>query len=155
MKTCFGTPVVQAIGQGVASHINAGENAERFRSRFVEHEGKVKLTAVQNSTTASDWPLAINDFIHQTEDHLMDKMLSKALVCNFSTTNPASLVASQLIVMKAFETYFDYEFITLCGIPQVILEGAWIRVLKWLAACLHEVCQGSSLNKQVSVHHNE
>ena len=45
------------------------------------------------------------------------------VVCDFSTTGPTERAASEVVLMDAVQSYFEYRFVTLCGIPAVTLEG--------------------------------
>lgn len=58
-------------------------------------------------------------------------MLHETLICNFSTTTPAIRVASEVVLMDTFSSYFEYEMDCVCGIPQITLEGSledWQRI---------------------------
>jgi hypothetical protein len=51
--------------------------------------------------------------------------------CNFSTSGPVELTASQVALMDAMSPYFDYEIMAICGIPEVTLTGTvedWKKV---------------------------
>src|SRR5262249_1484498 len=41
----------------------------------------------------------------------------------FSTTGPTERAATQVVLLDAVRSYFSYEFETVCGIPQIVLEG--------------------------------
>src|SRR5262249_35252900 len=44
-------------------------------------------------------------------------------LCDFSTTGPTQRAASEVVLMDCVQSYFSYEFHTLCGIPEITLEG--------------------------------
>jgi hypothetical protein len=48
----------------------------------------------------------------------------RLFVNDFSTTGPVERVASQIVMMEAFQKYFDFVVKCICGIPSVTLEGA-------------------------------
>jgi hypothetical protein len=53
------------------------------------------------------------------------------MVCDFSTTGPAERAASEVVLMDAVQSYFEYRLDTDCRIPAVTLEGTvgdWERV---------------------------
>ncbi|CAG8501661.1 3395_t:CDS:1 [Ambispora gerdemannii] len=117
------------IAQGVSKHINF--NAERFRSYFVEHQGK-KLIDVfagdvltfNNNLLEGDWPEVIHRLENKTSENIKKVDLSKILECDFSTSSMAAKTASRVILLDALKKYFDYKISTLCGIPKVTLEGS-------------------------------
>ncbi|WP_442935794.1 DUF4419 domain-containing protein [Nostoc sp.] len=45
------------------------------------------------------------------------------LECNFSTTTPITHTASHVVMMNAFQKYFDYVMYCVCGIPEITLLG--------------------------------
>ncbi len=53
------------------------------------------------------------------------------VVCDFSTTGPCERAASEIVLLDAMQSYFNYEMITLCGIPLVRNEhmAAWKKGL--------------------------
>ncbi|CAG8491950.1 25673_t:CDS:2 [Dentiscutata erythropus] len=113
------------IAQGVSRHINF--NAEKFRSRFVKHEGKediyVDVTGVIDLNLKGDWPEVVNRFVVEADKRVEKIDLTQLLVCNFSTTTPISLTASRIVLMDMVKAYFSYSCGTCCGIPKVTLEG--------------------------------
>ena len=55
------------------------------------------------------------------------------LEANFTTTNAISKVSSQIVIMDAMQTYFDYRCEIICGIPEIRLAGIkedWIDIKK-------------------------
>ncbi|CAG8474065.1 7016_t:CDS:1 [Ambispora leptoticha] len=124
------------IAQGVSQHINL--NAERFRSYFVEHEGKQEIAVFANDVLnyannilEGDWPEVINRLEKQTSEKIKKVDLSKILECDFSTSTMAAKTASHVILLDALKKYFSYKIMLLCGIPKVTLEGSledWTRI---------------------------
>ena len=45
------------------------------------------------------------------------------MVASFSTTGAVEQVANGIVLMSAMKSYFAYRGRTLCGIPEVTLEG--------------------------------
>jgi len=61
-------------------------------------------------------------------------------VSDFSTTGPVEKAASEIVLMDAMKSYFDYTMRTLCGFPSITLEGTvddWKNLLH-RAECLSE-----------------
>lgn len=111
------------IAQGFAAHVNA--NAERLRKRFVQHEGKAEIVVVRNEFTkgspSNDWPGAFGEFSDKIGEYIGKKR--DLLVSNFSTTGPAEKAASEIVLMDAMQSYFQYTCVTCCGIPTITLTG--------------------------------
>ena len=42
---------------------------------------------------------------------------------SFSTTGPVERAAAEVVLLDAMQSYFDYQFRTMCGIPAITLEG--------------------------------
>ena len=119
------------IAQGFAHHVNL--HAEALRARFVRHDGKVKLSVrrddFRKNDPANPWPEVFGAFSDQIAAHLGKKR--DLVVADFSTTTPTARAVSEIALMDAVQAYFDYEFMTLCGIPRVTLLGTvedWKRV---------------------------
>jgi hypothetical protein len=111
------------ITQGLANHIN--ENAEDLREQFVDHDGKKMLMVRRDNFSKgspdNDWPGVFDEFSAQIKEHIGKK--HDLIVSNFSTTTPEKLVISEIVLMDAMKSYFDYGVMTCCGIPWVRLEG--------------------------------
>jgi hypothetical protein len=123
------------ISQGFARHVAA--NAAGLQHELVGFEGKKKLTVtatgIRLGNPASHWEQVFPQFTTQIADYAGPD-LTEALTCNFSTTTPVARVASQITVMEAVKSYFEYEVVMIgCGIPRVTLEGTpddWEKVLR-------------------------
>jgi hypothetical protein len=110
------------LARGFALHIQ--RHAETYRHRFVSHEGKLKLVVErQDFFPGKDnpWPEAFAAFSDQIAQHV--GKMREFIRCDFSTTGPTELTASELMVMETFEPYFEYELKAGCGIPSITLTG--------------------------------
>ena len=112
------------IAQGLAQHINA--NAEKLRSMFVEHEGKKEIVVrrddfVKGSAT-NPWPEVFDQFSEQIRKNIGEKT-HDLLTPEYSTTGPVEKAAAQIVLMDSFKEYFRYTVMTMCGIPEITLEG--------------------------------
>jgi len=113
-----------ALAQGFANHVNV--HAGRLRSRFVAHEGQKLIEIIRDSFVKgkpdNDWPGAFAEFSAQIAQHVGDAR-RRLVVADFSTTDPISRAASEIVLMDAMRAYFAYEVRTSCGIPEVTLLG--------------------------------
>jgi hypothetical protein len=112
-----------AIAQGFAQHVN--ENAERLRGKFVRHQGKVTIAVrrddFRKGSPANPWPETFQAFSDAIAGHIGRQR--DLVVCAFSTTGPCERAASEIVLMEAMKKYVDYLVVTLCGIPEITLEG--------------------------------
>jgi hypothetical protein len=120
------------IAQGLARHI--ANHAEDLRSRIVPHAGKVTLTVRRDDfargSPENPWAEVWPEFCEKIRAHIGDTTHS-LIVCDFSTTGPTERAASEVVLMDAVQSYFEYRYHTLCGIPAVTLEGSvedWERI---------------------------
>jgi hypothetical protein len=110
------------IAQGVAHHVRL--HAEALRSRLVRHDG-CKMLTVRFDTipdTAADWAAIIEAFRGLIADDL-GAGLARLMTCDFSTSGLAERVASEIVLMDAASSYYDYTVACVCGIPEITLTG--------------------------------
>ena len=110
------------LAQGFAHHIAL--NAEALRKRFVRHEGKKKLVVERADFVLgrpNPWPEAFAAFSEQIAEHV--GRLRDLVVADFSTTGAVERAASEVLLMDAFQPYFEYEMSVGCGIPSITLLG--------------------------------
>jgi hypothetical protein len=110
--------------QGLANHVNA--NAEELRHRLVEHSGTATIVVRRDDfhkgSPENPWPEVFDEFTTQIRAHVGETTHDLVLPA-FSTTGVAERAAAQIVLLDAMQSYFSYEFRTMCGIPQVVLEG--------------------------------
>lgn len=118
------------ISQGFSNHINA--NSEELRARFVRHQGKRKLTVETMSISQEVWSEVVPQFVNgMVQD--VGPGIANLFENSFSTTDDTSRLASQMIMMDAFQEYFEFELMCICGIPNIRLLGTeedWIEIRK-------------------------
>jgi hypothetical protein len=110
------------IAQGFATHVNL--NAEALRRRFVKHDGRLKLVVTRSDFLLGQpnpWPEAFAAFSAQIAEHV--GKLRDLVVADFSTTGPLERAATEVLLMDAFQAYFQYEMFAGCGIPRITLLG--------------------------------
>jgi hypothetical protein len=113
------------IIQGVAHHINV--HAEELRSRFVSHEGTIKIQVRRDDfvkgTPENPWSEVFAEFSSPIRDYVGSKI--DLFLPNFSTTGPVERAAAEIVLLNAMQPYFEYEVYTGCGIPSITLEGTY------------------------------
>jgi hypothetical protein len=116
------------ITQGVAQIIN--DNADKFKSKFVDFEGKKDIIIRRDqfvrqdgtNPNVNDWSTVINEFSDQIKENIGEKNHTM-IVANFSTTGVNERIVSEVVLMDAMKNYFEYYTRTMCGIPSISLEG--------------------------------
>jgi hypothetical protein len=112
------------ISQGFALHIN--QNAEQLRGKFVDFDGKKKLHVQRDGFVkggaTNDWPGVFAEFSKQIEANTGPELLD-LVTGDFSTTGIAEKAAFQVTLMDAMKSFFEYSVSTMCGIPEITLEG--------------------------------
>jgi hypothetical protein len=112
------------LAQGLANHVN--NHAEEMRHRLVPHDGK-KLIQVRRDdfvkgSPENPWREVWPEFSSAIKKAIGPD--NHALILNdFSTTGPTERAASEVVLMDCVQSYFSYEFVTMCGIPEITLEG--------------------------------
>lgn len=116
------------IVQGFAHHVK--KYPEDLRGRIVRHEGKKDLCVRTDSLEPAAWPQLVSQFSAQIRDN-SDPVLYETLLCDFSTTTPNIRTANEVALMDAYQRYFRYTVMCVCGIPTITLEGTpsdWQRI---------------------------
>ena len=96
----------------------------------VRHEGKKDLCVWTDSLEPAAWPQLVSQFSAQIRDN-SDPVLYETLLCDFSTTTPTIRTANEVALMDAYQRYFRYIMMCVCGIPTITLEGTpsdWQRI---------------------------
>lgn len=113
------------LAQGLASHVRV--NADALRGRLVGDAPSGKRTLVVTrhefvmGSPANDWQGVFAELTDQIAAHVGKKR--DLVVAGFSTTGPIERAASQVVLFDVVQSYFDFELVTLCGIPEVTLAG--------------------------------
>jgi len=122
------------ISQGFAQHINA--NSKSLRHHFVDFSGKVSLVVstdeIRLDNPNSPWEKVFPEFTKQIAEHTGSKIIN-LLSSDFTTTTTVEKIASEITIMKAMESYFEFIVIYVaCGIPEITLQGTpedWQKIL--------------------------
>ena len=122
------------IAQGLADWINA--HSEELRSHFVKHQDKVKIVVIRDDfvkgSPRNNWTKVFTELSTSIRQHIGD-VTHDLLVPTFSTTGVVEKAASEIVLLDAMQSYFELEVDTLCGIPQIQLEGTiadWQQLLE-------------------------
>ena len=122
------------ITQAFGHYVN--NNAEQMRPLLVNHDDIKALTVTSSYDllTESDkvnWPEILNGFESQIAANTKNDV-TRLIVADFSTTGPTEKMASQITLMEAVKSYFEYRVMySVCGIPDVTLLGTpddWRKV---------------------------
>ena len=103
--------------------------SELVREKYVNFEGQKplcinRLGIFPETATKETWSGIINEFIQKIEENVGKETISN-LQANFTTTNPATLITSQVSIMSAMKQYFIYKVLMGgCGISSITLEGS-------------------------------
>ena len=117
---------------------------ELVREKFVNFDGQKTLYINRYETpvkyaTEETWDGIIDECVEQIGENIGVQTISN-LQADFSTTNAATLLASQASIMSAMKHYFKFEVLMGgCGISSITLEGSiedWEKIktkLKYLS----------------------
>jgi hypothetical protein len=112
------------IQQAVADHVSL--HAKELRERWVSHEGTRVLKVFRPEAGRLDWVDVIENPRDGFRAQLRANTLPDAfdqLTPAFSTSTPTDQVVGGITVMHTLRHYFEYKVFTLCGIPEVRMEG--------------------------------
>jgi hypothetical protein len=112
-----------AIVQQLAIHVN--NNPEILRKEFVNFEGKKSILIHRdNFRLGADnpWHDVFPEFTSKIKEYIGDTNYN-AIIGDFSTTDATAKIAFEISLMDVVKSYFDYGASTMCGIPEITLEG--------------------------------
>jgi len=111
------------IGQGLSRHIE--KHAEKLRGQFVTHDGKEKIEIRRDQFVKgqqNDWSTVFGEFSEQIKKRVKTDLYG-VIIDDTSVATPMTRIVSEIALMDAVKSYFDYSVMTFCGIPQITLEG--------------------------------
>ena len=109
------------VCQGFVQHID--HNADTLRPLLVDFEGKKELKVYSEyNLKKCHWEACFSEFTQQIARYTGEELI-QTLTADFSTTTPLTRTVSQVTIMSAMKSFFDYTVMEICGIPSVILEG--------------------------------
>ena len=115
------------IAQNFSNYVN--KHSEEMRDLFVEHEGKMKIVVTEGndvlgkSGTKGDWEKLLSDFTAGVAANTKGDV-AEMMTADFTTTGVTERIASQITLMDAVETFFEWWNMSVaCGIPSITLTG--------------------------------
>ncbi len=111
------------IGQGLSRHIE--KHAEKLRYQFVTHDGKEKIEIRRNQFVKgeqNDWSTVFGEFAEEIKKRVKADVYG-VIIDDTSVATPTTRIVSEITLMDAMKSYFEYKVMTFCGIPQITLEG--------------------------------
>jgi len=112
------------IVQGFAIHVN--QDPEKYRKLLVKHQGKATIQIRRDDfikgSPDNAWDEAVPEITDKIKAYTKDD-INALIVQKFSTTSSNDTLAYQITLMDALNNYFTYEVHTLCGIPEIRLNG--------------------------------
>jgi hypothetical protein len=131
------------IAQGFARHVL--QNAEALRHRFVRfgpEQGdsdpltpgaKIQIVVRRDDfikgSPRNDWPSSFGQVSDAVAEYIGPAR--DLVVADFSTTGAVERAASEIVLMEALSAWFEYGWVSRCGIPRVTVEGTpedWQRM---------------------------
>lgn len=111
------------ICQGISKHIN--HNTEFFRTHFNLAQEKKTIEVRRDEFIKggkNDWENIFPDFSKKINEYIGNELYTD-FVLHFSTTTSKETTAFEIAFMDSFSKFFDYRIYTLCGIPEIKLQG--------------------------------
>lgn len=95
-------------------------NAEKFRSEFVEHQGKMELKV---ESLVFDSNFFCQQFANLMMKNVKNPEFIEQFTKEFTTTTPLIKTVTNQLLMNTLKEYFSCSMILGCGISKVIMEG--------------------------------
>lgn len=116
------------ICQGFSTHVN--NNPEKLRSKFVAFNDRKKLVVdtqlisdeFKKGSIKSPWQLAFPVMADSISKYVKPD-IHNLYVQSFSTTTSTVKAAYEIALLDVMSGYFEYEYATACGIPEINIEG--------------------------------
>lgn len=74
------------------------------------------------NSTENKWNDVIDEFSSRLSEYTLNNV-SDIFRANFTTTTSVSSVVSEITLMQAMQKYFQFEFVSLCTIPEIRIMG--------------------------------
>lgn len=145
------------LAQGFSLHVLS--NAEAMRDRFVPGTAAGTKERIEiyrdffvKGCSTNDWPGCFDEFSIKIGERIGEEKI-RLVRSNFSTTTGVEKAASEVVLMEAMSSFFEYRVMTLCGIPEITLLGTvadWTDIMV-RAQALAEYCPSAWIEKLVPI----
>ncbi len=110
------------ICQGFSEHMKL--NSEYFKETFGFGERQTIQVRRDNFVLGDNnpWEDIFPEFSKKITQTINEDLRSN-IVLEFSTSTKKEINAFEIVFMGSMSSYFDYEFMTLCGIPEIEIRG--------------------------------
>ncbi|MFF4653248.1 DUF4419 domain-containing protein [Streptomyces sp. NPDC001380] len=106
----------------VATHVRL--NSDTYAGLFTDTPGEKRTITVRDDSLLDepDWQRSLDMVRHPLRERIGDDV-ADLLQPAFSTTTPVDASATLVSLMDVVSPYYDFSWISLCGIPRIRLEG--------------------------------
>lgn len=108
---------------GFSQHIKLHKN--KFKSAIFGLNETITIQVQRDNFVKgklNNWEEIFPEFTNQINKHI-DKNLYSNIVLDFSTSTLKETTSFEIAFMDSMSSYFNYEFISLCGIHEIIVKG--------------------------------
>lgn len=124
-----------AVVHETAVHIRL--NSPAYEGLFTETPGQQQLICVRDDLAALDWGRSIH-LVQQPLRARIGDDVADLFQPTFSTTTTDDATAALVALMDVVSPYYRFQWVSLCGIPRIRLEGSG-RDWRLLAARVREL----------------
>lgn len=111
------------LAHEIAAHVNL--NAQQYRGLFTKSDRKEIISIRDDNLVygqANGWTQSLSKFLPQIRSKVPQSAVDLMLP-HFSTSTEESDTANLVLFMNMLSNYFNYQMVTLCGIPAVKVVG--------------------------------
>ena len=110
----------------VACAIDDNSQKQSVRKIFVNHEGKktIGVRVDDPSIYTVDYNWFFDQITKGIKENVKVPEFVDGMTADFGTTTPVQKIVSQITLMYSVKQYFDFEMMTMCGIPAVEMLGS-------------------------------
>lgn len=126
------------IVQGFSQHLKC--HSDTYQTQLFGKEFQRTNISIRNDTFIkggrNDWESVLPEYRKKIQTFL-GPVFHKAVSPTFSSSGLKEKTAFEIAFMDTFSSYFRYEFVTLCGIPEIQLTGTkedYIKLLESVKA---------------------
>ena len=120
-------PVACRIAKAIDKAAKSSLSAQKVRDMFVSHEGKHNITVELPVYTIyeANYDQLFSSFSSEIKKRIKAPEYAEAMQNDFSTSNSAHMIASQINLMASMQEFFTYTMVCLgCGLRGLEMEGS-------------------------------